>query len=465
MVVSRGERDRLSFFRLITTAVALATAAGCAAPWTKSANEAELPLAQSQAPKVYAKALPPRSSAAAQAKPAPSEADQRMARELERLTKLNDQLTKTIAQTGAAKPQPGQLANTQSSASANTQPRPPAAAQPSAPAGAQPIRKASHEAISGAMQSEFVELAAAEGSPLAATAKDAARFTFSDDGDTHTEQTPAPIVEKTLPPAAEKVESPKPAGPAIVTPEAKLPGYQSGDWIKSRDQTIAQLQEEIAAAKSDKARAGEVAQLETLLRMQFALAGRRDDAVRPVKELRDSEQEFWRSQALGLADLLAADRLANESRRYAVALKSLEEAESHLAAASSLTLRNIALCRKVQDFGVVERFKTSDFKANQEVLLYVEIRNFTAKQKDDHQYETELQGSFRVLDRAGTSRAERTLPLDRQTCANLRRDYYIAYRLYIPTELAPGSYTLELTVEDKKGGKSNNALLDFNVVQ
>jgi hypothetical protein len=228
---------------------------------------------------------------------------------------------------------------------------------------------------------------------------------------------------------------------------------------------IAQLQEEIAAARLDKARAAEVAHLETLLRLHYALAGRRDDAVKPVKELREQEQEFWRSEALGLADLLSTDRLANESRRYAVALKSLEEAESHLAAASSLALRNIALCRKVQDFGVVERFKTLDFKPNQEVLLYVEVRNFTAQQRDDHSYETELQGSFRVLDRSGASRAERTLPLDKQTCANLRRDYYIAYRLYIPSELAPGSYTLELTIEDKKGQKSNNALLDFNVVQ
>jgi hypothetical protein len=95
----------------------------------------------------------------------------------------------------------------------------------------------------------------------------------------------------------------------------------------------------------------------------------------------------------------------------------------------------------------------------------VEVRNFTAKQKDDHQYETELQGSFRVLDRSGTARAERTLPLDKQTCANLRRDYYIAYRLYIPSELGPGPYTLELTIEDKKGNKSNNALLDFNITQ
>lgn len=463
MVVSGSNDARMHFLRLLAIAVAIATANGCAAPWLKSANETELPMIESQAPKVYSKATATRPTNAASANPAqansaapansappakaiPSDADQRMAREIERLTRLNEQLSKTVAQSAASTPQ-------------------------SQPAAARPVRNASHETLDKDLRSEFVELAGVNEQP--ATAQAPQKFSFSDDSAPPAEQTPAPIVEKTqiatearleTPPTEIKLASPqgteKPAANDV-----KPTGYQAGDWLKTRDTVIAQLQDEIAAARLDKARAAEVAHLETLLRMQYALAGRKDDAVRPVQELREPEQEFWRSAALGLSDLLASDRLANESRRYAVALKSLEEAESHLAAASSLTLRNIALCRKVQDFGVIDRFKSNDFTRNQEVLLYVEVRNFAAKQKDDHQYETELQGSFRVLDRSGASRAERTLPLDKQTCANLRRDYYIAYRLYIPNELAAGSYTLELTIEDKKGEKSNNALLDFNVAQ
>jgi hypothetical protein len=258
-------------------------------------------------------------------------------------------------------------------------------------------------------------------------------------------------------------ESPSPSDRSAKQPEAAE--YQSGDWLGQRDRLIAAIQEEIAIAKQDSARAEEVRQLETVLRMQYALAGKREEAAKPIEGLRDAEQEFWRSEAFGLVDLLGPDRLPSESRRYAVALKSLEEAELHLASASSLALRNLAVCRKVQDFGVIERFSKNDFTPNQEVLLYVEVANFAAHKRDDRTYETELQGSFRVLDRSGAARAERTLPLDKQTCANLRRDYYIAYRLYIPSELAPGAYTLELTIEDKKGNKSNNALLDFNVTQ
>lgn len=406
---------------------ALAMLSGCAAPWSKLLDESEIDLAESQTPRVYTRPAPAARDSEYQPKFAytpqqqyqprpqakPSADEARLARELERLTRLNDELGKTVA---AAREEQAQR-------SSEPERKPTGSGLPAVPSShiATPIE---------------IALASAETPEERPPPKEQARQ------------------EDDSKPAAneKKVEEPKPA-------------YQAGDWLQARDRAIAQLLEEISLARADKSRGEEVAQLETLLRMHYALAGRRDDAARPVKELREQEQEFWRHEALGLIDLLAADRLASESRRYAVALHSLEEAESHLAAAGSLTLRHMALCRKVQDFGVTERFKSNDFARNQEVLLYVELRNFTAKQLDDHTYETELQGSYRILDRGGVARAERTLPLDKQTCANLRRDYYIAYRLYIPSELAPGAYTLELTIEDKKGNKSNNALLDFNVTQ
>ncbi len=260
-----------------------------------------------------------------------------------------------------------------------------------------------------------------------------------------------------------KVESVSPSDKAAKKTEIEAATYASGDWKKTHTQTIEGLQAEIRLARSDASRASEVPYLETLLRLHYALAGKREEAAAAIEELSSAEREFWRNQNLGLIDLLGPDRLASESRRYAVALKSLEEAEAQLAAAGSLVLRSLALCRKVQDFGVVERFERYEFTPNQEVLLYVEVRNFAAERKDSATYETELQGSFRVLDRSGAARAERTLPLDKQSSANQRRDYYIAYRLYIPSELAPGAYTLELTIEDKKGNKSNNALIDIRV--
>ena len=95
-------------------------------------------------------------------------------------------------------------------------------------------------------------------------------------------------------------------------------------------------------------------------------------------------------------------------------------------------------------------------------LLYVEVENFAAKATSD-QYETELQGEYTILDATGQRIVSRGLPLDKQTCNNRRRDYFIAYRLYLPSEIRAGKYTLVLTMEDVKGRKSNQASIEFGI--
>ena len=61
-----------------------------------------------------------------------------------------------------------------------------------------------------------------------------------------------------------------------------------------------------------------------------------------------------------------------------------------------------------------------------------------------------MQGSYQIFDASGQIMAERQLPLDREVCRNYRRDYFLAYRVYMPDQISPGSYRLELTLEDLK---------------
>jgi hypothetical protein len=76
---------------------------------------------------------------------------------------------------------------------------------------------------------------------------------------------------------------------------------------------------------------------------------------------------------------------------------------------------------------------------------------------------TELHGRYEILDANQQVIAKRTLPVGSDTCRNQRRDFYISYVLYMPENIAPGAYTLELTIEDKKGGKFGNAVVDFRI--
>jgi hypothetical protein len=101
--------------------------------------------------------------------------------------------------------------------------------------------------------------------------------------------------------------------------------------------------------------------------------------------------------------------------------------------------------------------------------LYVEVENFSAEEKGPHSYETELQGSYQIFDASGAIVAERKLPLDREVCRNYRRDYFLAYRLYMPDNIPPGGYRLELTIEDLKargqyqGRKLGQASIEFAI--
>ena len=64
--------------------------------------------------------------------------------------------------------------------------------------------------------------------------------------------------------------------------------------------------------------------------------------------------------------------------------------------------------------------------------------------------------------------AERKLPLDREVCRNFRRDYFLAYPIYIPESIEPGRYRLELTIEDLKasgqyqGRKFGEGMIEFS---
>ena len=80
-------------------------------------------------------------------------------------------------------------------------------------------------------------------------------------------------------------------------------------------------------------------------------------------------------------------------------------------------------------------------------------------------FETELQGGYQVFDPAGRRMADHELPLDKQICRNRRRDYFIAYRVYMPKNIPPGPYRLQLTIEDIRGQKFGQASIDFEITK
>ncbi len=197
------------------------------------------------------------------------------------------------------------------------------------------------------------------------------------------------------------------------------------------------------------------------LRLLYLVAGRREDALRPIAGLNAAEQEYWDKQLRGLATWLDVERIPDPSRRAAEAHQCLGEAVQSLSQLGSLVVRQMAFCTEVSSYGVFTRFKNNTFVPGQQVLLYAEVENF--KSVETHKgYHTALRSSYQIIDSQGHRVAAESPQLVEEYCQNPRRDYFVRYRLHLPTPLPPGEYTLRLTIEDTLGNKVGESSIAFD---
>ncbi|WP_153556956.1 hypothetical protein [Roseimaritima sediminicola] len=198
-------------------------------------------------------------------------------------------------------------------------------------------------------------------------------------------------------------------------------------------------------------------------RMLLLLDGRIDEAVEPIDSLGSSEQEYLRNQLLALWTAMDPQGHPVLQRRWSTALPHLRDATKHMAAATgTLEVGSLAFCTEVESYGRIKPFESTRFKAGQQVILYSEVDGFAAERLSNG-YETQFQGSYEIFDHSGKRLYHKVLPADRQVCNNYRRDYFIAYRLHLPSQLAEGQYRMELTMEDLKGEKYGQASIDFEI--
>ena len=122
----------------------------------------------------------------------------------------------------------------------------------------------------------------------------------------------------------------------------------------------------------------------------------------------------------------------------------------------------MAFCTEVERYGVITKFPKYHFKPDDELLLYCEIENVAAN-KVKEGFESQLQGSYEVIDSQGRKVADQLLPMEPEICQNHRRDYFIVYKIYMPQQISAGNYQLRLTVEDMKAHKFGQSQLDFQI--
>jgi hypothetical protein len=255
-----------------------------------------------------------------------------------------------------------------------------------------------------------------------------------------------------LPPAA----SASAASSMVVS---SMPGSTS--WLQSLNQAIEQLEKTIKEVPTSDENL-RISQ-EVTLRLLYVSQRRLKDAMLPIDKLSNGENDYFQHQMQALYEASNPDAMPVPSRHWSLVMNSQREATNHLAAVSNLEVKSVAFCTEVERYGVITKFPKYQFQADQEVLLYCEIENVAATKLKKEGFESQLQGSYEIMDSQGRKIADQLLPMEPEICQNHRRDYFIVYKIYMPQNIATGNYQLRLTVEDMKAHKFGQSHVDFQI--
>jgi hypothetical protein len=162
-----------------------------------------------------------------------------------------------------------------------------------------------------------------------------------------------------------------------------------------------------------------------------------------------------------VADSLSTFRLSlrNGDGLMATRVAPLLALSDRIRAQTPLTLPTVALCRSVQQFGVYDAIDPAQFPAGKDatVIVYCEVENFVSQPASTGAMETKLNYQAVLYSEGGAGSAgdPSAAVLSRKPagvidrCRNRRRDFFLADRLTLPATLAPGKYTLKVTVVDE----------------
>lgn len=205
--------------------------------------------------------------------------------------------------------------------------------------------------------------------------------------------------------------------------------------------------------------------LEAKLRLLQAIEHRFSESLVPI-DGSPEEQAFWKELCGALQELFDPQATPYDDKRATLALRRLDEASRHLSKSADLDVARLAFCTAVDRFGQYDEFEEYVFSADQEALLYVEVRRFAAEtvERPYPGYRTALEGSYRIVEVGGGKRwAEHIFPLAEEVSRSPRSDFFIAYRVYLPKNLPAGKYRLEFNLHDQVGDKHGSGWLDFAV--
>jgi hypothetical protein len=113
-----------------------------------------------------------------------------------------------------------------------------------------------------------------------------------------------------------------------------------------------------------------------------------------------------------------------------------------------LEITELRLCRKVINFGVFEPMDLTAVKAGQRLLVYCELTGLDYEPRGQL-FISRLASHIELRNGSDESIVwEQSPEVGEDTCRRPRRDYYVNYRIELPSTLEPGPYRLRLIQTD-----------------
>jgi hypothetical protein len=229
---------------------------------------------------------------------------------------------------------------------------------------------------------------------------------------------------------------------------------------------IEELEAELAAwpqkMTGEADRAAEWRQKQTDLRLLYMIAGKSAESVRIIESLPEEEQEFWQSLMMSMNSYRDSSEDVDRTEQLTESLRHLRTASKKLQPLSRLTIQRSMLCDRIDGFGNVVAFPTSNFEPGQRVLVYTELQNFQSELTDDGKYRSEFAARIEFMREGDDEVLEKIQVLQIEDLCDVERtDYFQSFELTLPA--LEGKYRMRILLRDYLSQQVAESSLEFSV--
>jgi hypothetical protein len=198
--------------------------------------------------------------------------------------------------------------------------------------------------------------------------------------------------------------------------------------------------------------------------LQF-LRGEQVPQLSAIASLPVEDRELLVALLDGLSNFRSTLR-ADNNMLLSRKVRPLIQMSDRLRTQADLHIPTIALCTRVDGFGVYQPIEPARFTAGQEhpAIIYCEVQNFSSQMNDDRKWETHLAHEAVLYTEGGMNVWQEPVHMVTDQSRNRRQDFFVVKLVRLPASLTIGQYVLKVTIRDEHAGRVAEASLPIQIV-